>query len=242
MRKRGLQLSLVLLLCALVAWSQTNPRVEGGPKTLILTYKCMPAQRLALRGYMSHRGLKQLEPWKNNGILSRYRVLFSRYVDNGSWDMMTILSFSDSTALLRWSEVETRSPAGLSLSVLATITSINTTPVDLTRSNLPEGDDRRSVFLVVPYDYSVPTNEYIQYLDGYVVPQLSGWHDEHVLTHYDIFIARYGSARPWSALLILQYADEEALGARDRVVAKVRDKLKEDFHGNHLQKANKPCG
>jgi hypothetical protein len=228
MRSRGLQLTLLLLCCASVAGPQSNPRVEGAPKTLILTYKCAPAQRLALRAYMSRTGLKQLEQWKNDGILKGYRVLFSRYVDNDNWDMMTFLSFLDSASLPRWSGVEKNSPAGLSLSALATVASVSTAPADLTRSNFPASVDPGSVFLVIPYDYTVSTNEYIRYLDGYVVPQLNGWHEQGVLTHYDIFMARYGTARPWSALLLLQYANEEALGARDQVVAKVRDSLKND--------------
>jgi hypothetical protein len=228
MQNRGLPFALILLLCASGTGSQTNPRLEGAARTLIMTYKCAPAQRLALRGYMSRTGLKQLELWRNVGVLSGYRVLFSRYVDSDSWDLMTILSFPDSTSLSRWKDVEKRSPAGLGLPGLAFVASVSTTPADLTRSDFPGSDARRSVFLVVPYDYSVSTNEYIRYLDGYVVPQLNGWHQEGVLTHYDIFIARYGTARPWSALLVLQYGDEEALGARDRVVAKVRDNLKGD--------------
>ena len=228
MHNRGVPLAVILLLCASVTGSQTNPRLEGGPKTLILTYKCAPARRLTLRGYMSHTGLKQLDLWKNSGMLSGYRVLFSRYVDTDTWDMMTILSFPNSTSLYRWKDVERRSPAGLGPPGLAALVSVNTTPADLTRNDFPEGDNRRSVFLVIPYDYSVSTNEYIRYLDEYVVPQLNGWHREEVLAHYDIFVARYGTARPWSSLLILEYASEEALGARERVVAKVRDGLKND--------------
>jgi hypothetical protein len=228
MQNRGLPFALILLLCASAAVSQTNPRLEGTPKTLILTFKCAPSRRPALRGYMSRTGLKQLKVWKNAGILSDYRVLFSRYADSDSWDLMTILSFPDSTSLSRWKGVENRSPAGLSPPGLSIVASVGTTPADLTRSNFSGEDDRASVFLVVPYDYSVSTNEYIRYLDGYVVPQLNGWHEEGVLIHYDIFMARYGTARPWSSLLVLQYANEEALGARDRVVAKVRDGLKND--------------
>jgi hypothetical protein len=228
MHNRALSFALILLSCASVAESQTNPRLEGAPKALIMTYKCAPAQRPALQEYMSRIGLKQLELWKKSGILSGYRVLFSRYVDSGSWDMMTILSFPDSTSLSRWKDVEKRSPAGLSPPALAVVTSVSTTPADLTRSNFPEGDTSRSIFLIIPYDYSVSTNEYVRYLDGYVVPQLNGWRKEDVLTHYDIFIARYGTARPWSSLLILEYANEEAMGARDRVIAKVRDSLKDD--------------
>jgi hypothetical protein len=229
MRNRSLPFALILLSCASIAGPQANPRLEGAPRALILMFKCVPSQRPALRGHMSRSGLKQLELWKNSGILSGYRVLFSRYVDSDSWDMMTILSFPDSTSLSRWRDVEERSPAGLSLPGLAIVVSVSTTPADLARSNFSGSDDPGSVFLVVPYDYNVSTDEYIRYLDGYVVPQLSGWHEEGVLAHYDIFIARYGTARPWSALLILQYANEEALGARDRVVARVRDSLKDDY-------------
>jgi hypothetical protein len=219
---------LIVLLCAMRAGAQSNPREAGSPKALILSYKCQPSQRTVLREYMDVSGIGQFEHWKKLGLLNSYRVLFGRYVDNDNWDMMVILIFPDETALVKWRAIEKESPAGLSPKILSAITAISSTPSDLMRNNARSNADRDSVFLVIPYDYTVSTAEYVRYLDGYVVPQLEGWFKEKILTHYEVFIARYGASRPWSAMLLLQYVNEEALGRRDLVVAKVREKLKDD--------------
>lgn len=224
---------LYLLLACLACWQtvlgQIDPRTQGSPKTLIITYKCLPAQRVHLRNYMTSNGLAQVGHFKAHGILTGYRVLFSRYVDNENWDMMLILSFPDGAALNRWRDIETHSPAGLSEQALETVVSVSTTPADLTRNDTFPDARFHPVFLVIPYDYTVSTSEYVSYLDGYVIPQLEGWHEEKVLSHYELFIARYGATRPWSALLVLQYADEDALGARERVVQSVRERLSKNL-------------
>ena len=231
MRRRAICVSLLFVafsFCARPSAGQGDPREQGSPKSLILTYKCSPSQRVALRKYMSQTGLANLDDFKAHGFLSAYRLLFSRYVDNDNWDMMLIVSFRDESSLDHWRDVERQSPAGLSVETLARLTSVSTTPADLLRNSLPAVDDRRSVFLVIPYDYTVSTPEYVRYVDGYVIPQLEGWRDELVLAHYELYLVRYGASRPWSSLLLLQYVDSEALGARDRIVAKVREKLKEN--------------
>jgi len=84
------------------------------------------------------------------------------------------------------------------------------------------------VFLVIPYEYLVPVNEYLQYLDDYTLPQLDGWMQEGVLARYDIYLARYPVGRPWQSLLVLEYKDDRALAARDATVARVREKLKDN--------------
>jgi hypothetical protein len=222
---RTLYLLLVGLACWQFALGQVDPRMQGSPKVLVITYKCRPVQRIRLRNYMTSNGLAQIENFKTMGILTGYRVLFSRYVDSDNWDMMLIVSLSDGAALNGWREVEMHLPAGLSEQALETVVSVSTTPADLTRSDALPDARPHPVFLVIPYDYTVSTPEYARYLDGYVIPQLEGWHERKILSHYEIFIARYGAARPWSALLLLQYADEGALGARDRVSQSVREKL-----------------
>jgi hypothetical protein len=149
-------------------------------------------------------------------------------VDNDNWDMMLIVSFKDGSALARWRKVENQNPAALGGTALTTISSVSTTPADLVRNNpLPNSESGR-VFLVIPYEYKVSTSEYVRYLDGYVLPQLNGWVDEKNLAHYEVYIARYGASRPWSALLVLEYTDEEALASRNLIVAKVRERLKEN--------------
>ena len=90
---------------------------------------------------------------------------------------------------------------------------IETVPVDLARQSesKPEcrGHDGRAagvpscpraepgVYLIIPYEITVPAREYLTYLDDYVVPQLKGWMDEGVLASYGVYLARYPAGRPW---------------------------------------------
>jgi hypothetical protein len=217
----------VILFCGHVIQGQVRP-AEQWKTGLIMTYKCKPFERLALREQMASAGLQRLEQLTANGILSSYRVLFSRYVDNDNWDMMLIVLFRDKATQARWREVESESPAVLTGIALTKVDSVSTTPGDLVMSNAPSGVHPGSVFLVIPYDYKVSTSEYLHYLDGYVRPQLDSWVAENNLAHYEIYIARFGASRPWSALLVLEYNDEEALASRNRVIARVRERLKEN--------------
>ena len=80
-------------------------------------------------------------------------------------------------------------------------------------------------YAVIPYEVMVPTAEYIAYLDDYVLPQLAGWSEEGILASHAVFLARYPAGRPWQSLLVLEYRNDQALAARDAVVAKVRARL-----------------
>jgi hypothetical protein len=57
-------------------------------------------------------------------------------------------------------------------------------------------DSRPGVFLVIPYEYLVPVNDYLAYLDGYTVPQMEGWVEEGVLARYSVFLSRYPRDAP----------------------------------------------
>jgi hypothetical protein len=92
---------------------------------------------------------------------------------------------------------------------------------------------------VIPYEFEMSAKEYGAYLDTYVVPQLDGWMGEHVLARYGAFIARYPAGRPWQAMLIFEYADEPALGARDATTAKVRARLAENPQWKALSDSKK---
>ena len=81
---------------------------------------------------------------------------------------------------------------------------------------------------MLPYDYTVSPDEYVTYLRDYVRPQASGWIEEGVLHSYQMFIGRDVGGRPWSSLLLLEHNNDEALGARASVIAKVRATLRGD--------------
>ncbi len=220
----------VLALLAVSLSAQTNDRNprDTGPKTLVIAYRCAPAKRVALREYMTNNGLGKFEQWKREGVLGNYRLLFSRYVDADTWDMMAVLTFRQHSDLERWKEVEKVAPAGLSEEALILTNAVNTYPADLIRSRSTPSATAKPVFFVIPYDYTVSSDSYIKYVEGYVLPQLEGWIDEGVLVSYGIYLSRYQASRPWGALFILEYKNGEAFGLREKTIAKVRDRLKEN--------------
>ncbi len=223
----GSRLGSGLVLCALLACpaQAADPR-EGGPRSIILTYHTPPTNRLAFRQELEGPGARQLQGWKEEGVLQSYQLLFNRYVDSANWDAMAVLFFAKDSDVERWKQIEMDSPAGLTPKALTLTSAIDTIPADVMRQNGKSARD--SVFLVIPYEYLVPVNEYLQYLDDYTLPQLDGWMQEGVLAHYDVYLARYPAGRPWQSLLVLEYKGDKGLAARDAAVAKVRGKLKDN--------------
>jgi len=219
---------LLSLACAALFARSANaddPR-DAGPRALIISYHTTPANRVAFRHELEDAGTRQLERWKDEGVLHGYRVIYNRYVDSANWDAMALLTFATDAEVERWRRIEVESPAGLTPNALALTTAIDTVPADLMRQNGKSTGE--SVFLVIPYEYVVPVNDYIQYVDDYVLPQVDGWMQEGVVAHYDVYLARYPAGRPWQSLLVLEYKSDQALGARDAVVAKVRGRLKDN--------------
>jgi hypothetical protein len=203
----------------------------GDQKTtqgLIITYTAAPARRIALREYMLSEGISHLTELQRGGVINSYQVFFSRYVHNETWDMMLVVLFPQATDIGRWRQVEVQSPAALSSRGLADVQSVSTTPVVRVRSFEPARNSPDSVFLVIPYKVLVPTPDYLSYFNGYVLPQLDGWREEKVLVGYNLYIAQYPAGRAWTSMLVLRYADEASLGDRERIIAKVRDRLQSD--------------
>ena len=218
---------IALALIAALTWLQpavaADPR-ESGPLAIVITYHAAPANRAAFRKAMQESEVPRFERWKSDGVLKEVRILFNRYVDSAAWDAMALITFARYDDLQAWKRIEQASPAGISPATLALTTAIETTPGDFMRA---EGRGHPgSTWLVIPYEYVVPVNDYIAYLDGYVVPQLQGWMEEGPLASYGVLLARYPAGRPWQSMLILEYRDDAALGARDATTAKVRERLK----------------
>jgi hypothetical protein len=222
--------TLALLTTSIMqSQDQTTANLRDvGPTHLLILYRCAPANRPALRAYMQQRGLSRLRNMVADGTLRSEKVLFSRYVDSENWDMLVFLSFASSDKALLWKAVEQTYPAGLEVDALKLVTAVSTYPLDLMQAaaaNLPAVNP---VYLVLPYDYTVSSDEYIAYLRDYVRPQTSGWIDEGVLESYKMFIGREVGGRRWSSVLLLEYKSDQALGQRAAVIAKVRTKLRND--------------
>jgi hypothetical protein len=201
---------------------------DTGPTALILTYKSAPSNRLALREYASRTGLQRFQKWKESGLLKDYRILFSRYVDADSWDMMVLFTFARYADVARWKEMERESPAGFTAQGLALTSAINTYPADLVRSDSSAAPTANSVFFIIPYDYTVPQPAYLEYVDGSVVPQMKGWIAESVLVSYRLYLSRYPNLRPWGSMLVLEYKNDDTFGLREKTTSKVRARLNDD--------------
>lgn len=217
---------LALALSGHATAQAADPR-DDGPLGLITTVQAAPANRAQLRRVVLDRTLPRLEQLKREGRVSDYRVLFSRYADSEGFDLLVQLSFSRYVDVERWKEVEARHPAGLPDAALRLVKTMATVPVDRMRDGEGGEPSKRPTFLVIPYDYFVSTNEYLKYLDDYVVPQFSGWIEEGIVSRYGLHFARYAAGRPWAALFLLEYRDDAALGRRDATVKRVRARLNE---------------
>lgn len=235
-----LRYAAALLLTALTLNpAHAGDQHAGGPLSLIVTYHASPASRVALRKELESAGVRQFQLWKDEGVLSNFKLLFGRYADNGSLDAIALLAFPDYAALERWKIIERTYPGGLGAKALALTTSIQTAPADLVRSRRSEASSANSVFMVIPYETMISAPDYLKYADGYVLPQFDGWIKEGVLTHYDIYVDRYATGRPWSTMVILEYKNDAALGAREAVVAKVRADLMDDPEWKAISDAKK---
>ncbi|HTD05206.1 hypothetical protein [Undibacterium sp.] len=216
--------------CAIAIMGAASPAKaadphDSGTTTVVLEYHATPSNRLALRQFMQGQGLKQLEKWKKEGFVRDYKVLFNRFVDNQNWDMLTLVNFPDAAKAAKWKEIEQTMPAGLPPKALALVTSIDTNPADLWLDGGKTKGPGKGVFLVIPYDYLVPTPQYVSYLRGYLLPQLDGWVQEGVLNKYEIYLGRYVVGRHWSALMIYEYNGDEGLGLREKTSDLVRARL-----------------
>jgi hypothetical protein len=207
----------------------TQTRADG-PKTLLIAYRCNPDRRAALRTAMTSGGVAQFQRWKDGGVLKDYRILFNSYLDSDTYDMLTFLTFAEFGDVAKWREIEKTSPGGLSPQALKLITSAITYPLDAARAATSSAQPLRgkSVFFIIEYDYLVSTDDYVNYLDTYVVPQVKGWMAENVLAAYTMYMGRYATGRPWSSLFLLEYRDHQAFGRREATVQKIREKLKQN--------------
>lgn len=220
--------ALLALAFAANAQEPSSQLHSTGPQTLAIAYRCNPDQRPNLRGAMVHGGVARFENWKQQGILKDYHILFNSYLDSETYDMLSLLTFADFSGVSQWKEIEKTAPGGLPAEALKLVTSAITYSLDSVRTAASKEPPTsgQSVYFIIPYDYLVPTDDYVSYLDMYVIPQVNGWIDENVLARYTIYISRYSTSRPWGCLFVLEYRDHQAFGQREATVTKVREKLK----------------
>lgn len=199
----------------------------GGPQSLLITYRCKPADRPAFRTYLEQVELERLAGWRAQGGLERAQILFNVYDDVDTWDAMLVMSFADfDQGVARWQEIERTQPGGLDARGLALGEPLQTYSADLPWT---EGDwgGPGNVFYIIPYEYNAE-GEYRDYVDGYVLPQVRGWMKDGALSGYRIYMNRNPVGRRWDSLFIYTYRDLHAFGRRETVLAKVREGLAGD--------------
>jgi hypothetical protein len=215
-----------LVLLALPLTAQAAPASPpSGPTNLLIAYRCNPADRPAFRAYLKKQGTARFEALKQAGTIADYQIVFSWYQDALSWDAMAIVQFAGYEDVAKWNALEHDSPGGLDARGLALAQSAVTVSADL---GWQEGDaaprDSGRVLYVIPYEYRARA-EYLNYVDGYVIPQVRGWMREGILARYRIFLNRYPVGPTWDALFVYEYEDMESFGKREATIAKVRGPL-----------------
>jgi hypothetical protein len=221
--------SLIVAALYVLQPAAAETPAPGGPRNLLITYRCDPANRPAFRAYLQGEGLARLAKFKRDGVIQSYQILFNPFNGSGTWDAMTILSFARFADTRRWQEIERTAPGGLTRAGLLLGKPVDTYSADLPWEDLDAaaGSDRDSVYYVIPYEYT-SLDQYKKYVDGYVIPQVKGWLQDGALAGYRIFLNRYSVGRPWDSLFIYRYRDLESFGRRDEVVARVRKTLVDD--------------
>lgn len=225
----------LLGFAALAADAKPDELKETGPLGLLIQYRCPVAKRVDFRREL-RRSLPNFEALKSQGAIARYHLLYARYVDSSAWDAMAIIEFARYDGLKIWKKLETQNPAGLNPEALALVNSIDTYPTDVARQAEISGgvqENPSAVYMVIPYSLTVTAPTYLKYADDYVIPQFEGWRKAGVLVRYELHMQRYTAGRPWDAMLVLVYTDDDALGKREHVVTKVRSELA----GNPMWKA-----
>jgi hypothetical protein len=186
-----------------------------------------PQDRAALLADVKGPQRALMSGWRAGGLVTGYHLLFTRAPDKGVWDAMVMLTFRDEAAQARWREQLSPGSGGIAQEALAHVASVETTPCDSVREGGP-GKAAKAAILVVPYAALIPPAQYLDYLDGYTIPQFRGWVEEGVLDSYEVITSRFPAGRAWNATIVLRYRDDAALARREEVTAKVRARLAAD--------------
>jgi hypothetical protein len=221
--------ALIILLAVAPGQSfAAAAQINGGPTQLLITYRSAPADRPAFRAYLLGEETAMLEKLKRQGTLKSYQVLFNPFVTTGTWDAMVVLGFTSYADTQTWKQIERTSPGGLSPAGLKLAKPLQTYSADLAWEGGGVADPAsagKRVVYVIPYSYNA-LDEYKSYVDGYVIPQVTGWIAEGVLSRYALYLNRYSVGDPWDALFVYEYRDLESFGKREETVAKVREPLR----------------
>src|SRR5258707_13621350 len=88
--------------------------------------------------------------------------------------------------------------------------------------------------MMIPYLTSVSADEYADFVNRYIEPQLKGWLASGIMHSYAIHIDQNPTNVPWDSLLVFEYDGFRGVALRDVVKQAVRDRLKDDPGYKHF--------
>jgi len=178
---------------------------QDTPSHVIVTYKVYPNKRATFKATLNVT-TGRFTRWRDEGSITSYQILESSLADDEGWETTAIIETG-----LRGLELAKRFNQPDS----AEIASTTTVPVDLIeRATSPDETSTAGVYLLIPYELLVSTDEYRAFVRGSLVPQLTASLKEGGLLGYEIFTARFPGGRSWNSLVVLHYRDWIALGQR----------------------------
>ena len=219
-------LPVALIVLALVGVASVPARAQGkgakGPAAIFLTYTIKAEHRARAREALLTSGVAQFEAWKATGVFKDYLLLFPSYVHMNAtrWDLLVVLDFEKYADTDRCKKIERTAPGGLSAALLELVTPTGTNLAQvLGQSGLHTGVPERHVYAVSPYKFKAGAAAGVPYVASYVQPQLEPFVREGVLAGYGLYLNSHDLA-DWNYLLISEYADTAAFGARNKGAAR----------------------
>jgi hypothetical protein len=232
--KKG-HLALCLLVTsalAVAAAAQTvgNRSDAGEGEThLVLTYKAPIEKRIAFRQYIEGSGVTQFERWKNKGIFTSYKILFATQVNEQLPDMWLIIDFAKFSDIAKWHAIQRDYPGGLAPEGIALGAPKTDTYSDLVwQGGVAKTDQSKSLYMIIPYISLVASQKYEDFVNKYVVPQLTGWVESGLMPSYAIYLNQNPTNAPWHSLLLLEYDGIRGIALRDSLKEKIRGRLAND--------------
>jgi hypothetical protein len=197
----------------------------NGPTALIVSYRAKPEYRAKFRNIMATEGVAQLEKWKKDGMFTSYVALFTSYAGETTPDMFLIVRFDHFTDLGRWQKVEQTNPGGLPEKAQVMAAVENSATADIIKEKTPALTTQDSQFFVLEYDVLTEMPKYVNYVEGYVVPQFDAWIKSGTLIAYSSFANQNPAGAPWSSFIVLEYKNLDALASRELIKNKSRAEL-----------------
>ncbi len=215
--------------------AQAADVITGGPKELLISYRCEAENRPAFRAWLAGEMSLFLGRLVDQGTLVEWQILFNPFTSTGTWDAMLVMSFKTYAETQAWKIIERTRPGGLSQAALKLGQPIQTYCCDLPWHGVAQepGPVGPRVAYCIPYEYNA-AGAYSSYVDAYVVPQVEGWIKEGIISRYRLYLNRFNVGPPWDSYFIYEYRDMDAFGRREEVLLKVREPLKADPTWAHL--------